>query len=262
MPLRSLAWLPALVRINLRAGLARPGLALTAALFMFGNNLIVFLIWVIYFANFSNLRGWLLADLALLIGICAWAFGLTVVLAGGVRTMAHAIVDGGLDVHLGRPHHPLPGILLSRSIPAGLGDMASALVFWLWFAGRGIEDLPLLLLVATAAGVVVTATATLIQCIVFWLPGALGLCEAVFQMFLMVAFYPQHPFGFTVRVVLFTLFPTAFVTLLPVEAVRDASAPKALAVLAAAAFYAALAVAVFDRGLRRYASGNRLLELR
>ncbi|HET6522206.1 MAG TPA: ABC-2 family transporter protein, partial [Geminicoccaceae bacterium] len=87
-------------------------------------------------------------------------------------------------------------------------------------------------------------------------------CEEVFQMFLMVAFYPQHPFGFTVRVVLFTLFPTAFVTLLPVEAVRVASAPMALAVLAAAAFYAALAVAVFDRGLRRYASGNRLLELR
>ena len=32
--------------------------------------------------------------------------------------------------------------------------------------------------------------------------------------------------------------------------------------LAAAGGYAALAVAVFDRGLRRYRSGNRLLELR
>jgi len=232
--LHALAWLPALVWVNLRAGLARPGLAATAALLMFGNNLIFFVIWVIYFANFSNLRGWLLPDLALLIGVCAWAFGLTVLLVGGVRTMAHAIVDGGLDVHLGRPHHPLPGVLLSRSIPAGLGDMASSFVFWLWFAERGIGDLPLLLLVSTAAGVVVAATAVVIQCIVFWLPAALNLCEEIFQMFLMVAFYPQHPFGFRVRLVLFTLFPTGFVTFLPVEEVREASAPKALAVVAAA----------------------------
>ncbi|WP_119461364.1 ABC-2 family transporter protein [Rhodospirillaceae bacterium SYSU D60014] len=257
-----LSYFSALVRHNLRAGLAQPGIAATSALLMFGNNLIFFLVWVIYFANFSNLRGWGLKDLALLIGICAWAFGLTVVFVGGVRHMAHSIVDGELDVHLGRPRHPLLSLLMSRSLPSGFGDLASAFVFWIWLADRGLDELPFLLLVATAAAVVLAATAALIQCLVFWLPGAVLLCEEVFNMFLMVGFYPQHPFGFTVRLVLFTVFPTAFVTLLPVEAVREADPLKALAVLGAAVFYAGLAVTVFNRGLRRYASGNRLLELR
>jgi ABC-2 type transport system permease protein len=255
-------YLLALARMNIGAGMTPPGVALLSALFMFGNNLIFFVIWRIYFGNFSNLRGWRLQDLALLIGMCAWAFGLTVVLAGGVRTMSQAIADGGLDVHLGRPRHPLPSLLMSRSLPSGLGDLASAFVFWLVFGGRGLGDLPLLLLVATAAGIVLAATAVLMQCLAFWLPDAAGFCEELFNLFLMVAFYPQHPFSFTVRVVLFTLVPAAFVSFLPVETIRDADPLKALAMIGAAGVYATIATAVFQRGLRRYSSGNRMLLFR
>src|SRR5882724_9382831 len=193
----TLPYLVALARLNLGAGLARPFLAAISAAMMFANNLIFFLVWVIYFGNFSTLRGWGRDDLALLIGIVAWAFGFTIFLAAGVRDLAQTIVDGGLDLHLGRPRHPLPSLLMSRSGPAGLGDMASALVFWLVLAGRGPGDLPLLVIVATAAAVVVAATATVSQCLVFWLPGGLPLCEELFNTFLMVAFYPQHEFGFT-----------------------------------------------------------------
>jgi ABC-2 type transport system permease protein len=254
----TLGYLLALARMNISAGMTPPGLAVLSALFMFGNNLIFFVIWRIYFGNFSNLKGWQLEDLALLIGMCAWAFGLTVLLAGGVRTMSQAIVDGGLDVHMGRPRHPLP----SRSLPSGLGDLASAFVFWLIFGGRGIGDLPLLLLVATAAGIVLAATAVVIQCLAFWFHSAAAFCEDLFNLFLMAAFYPQHPFSFTVRVILFTLVPTAFVSFLPVEAIRDADPLKALAMIGAAAVYGAIAVAVFQRGLRHYSSGNRILEFR
>lgn len=263
MKLRStIDYLLALGRMNISAGMRPPGLAVLSALFMFGNNLIFFIVWRIYFGNFSNLQGWNLSDLALLIGMCAWAFGLTVLLAGGVRTMAQVIADGGLDVHLGRPRHPLPSLLMSRSLPSGIGDLASAFVFWLVFGGRSAGDLPLLLLVATAAGIVLAATVVMIQCLAFWLPGAVGFCEDLFQLFLMAAFYPQHPYSFTVRVVLFTLIPTGFVSYLPVTAVRDADPLQAVVMIGAAIVYAAFALAVFQRGLRRYSSGNRILVIR
>ena len=258
----SLRYLLAVARLNLRSGLAPPGLAALSAVMMFGNNLVFFVVWVIYFDSFSSLRGWVLQDLALLIGFCAWAFGLTVLLAGGVRHIAQAIVDGGLDVHLGRPRHPLPSLLMSQSLSSGLGDLASAFVFWLALGGRDFADLPLLLLLGTAAAVVLTATAVVVQCAAFWIPGAVAFSEEAFNLFLMLAFYPQHPFSLTVRVVLFTLIPTAFVSYLPVEAVRDPDPLKALAMLAAALFYSGVALAVFRRGLRRYASGNRIVELR
>jgi ABC-2 type transport system permease protein len=258
----SLSYITALALFNVRSSLAPLLLAAASAIMMFGNNLIFFLVWVIYFANFSSLKGWVLDDLALLIGVVAWAFGLTVFLAGGVRDLAQTIVDGGLDLHLGRPRHPLPGLLMSRSLPSGLGDMASALVFWLSFGHSGIGNLPALLAVSSAAAVVFGATLTITQCIVFWFPGALSLCEHLFNMLLMVAYYPQHPYGFLVRLALFTVFPTAFISLVPAEAVRDHSIVEGLALLAAAILYAGLATLVFERGLRRYGSGNRVLELR
>jgi hypothetical protein len=48
----------------------------------------------------------------------------------------------------------------------------------------------------------------------------------------------------------------------PVQAVREPSVLKALGVLAAALLYTALAKWTFDRGVRCYASGNRMLGLR
>ena len=176
MPIRSTwRYLASLARLNIGAMLARPVLAVSSAAMMFANNLIFFLVWVIYFANFSSLRGWGREDLALLIGIVAWGFGLTIFLVGGARDLARTIVEGGLDLYLGRPRHPLPALLMTRCGPAGLGDMASALVFWLFLAGRGPGDLPLLLLVATSAAVILAASWTVIQCLVFWRPGALPL---------------------------------------------------------------------------------------
>ena len=143
-----------------------------------------------------------------------------------------------------------------------MGDLASALVFWFWLADRGVAELPLLVLVASAAAIVLVATTAIAQSIVFWWPRALPLCEELFNTFLMVSFYPQHPYGLTVRLALFTVFPTALVTLLPTDAVRAQSVLSVLALLAAAAAYSGLAAFVFARGLRRYASGNRMLELR
>lgn len=72
----------------------------------------------------------------------------------------------------------------------------------------------------------------------------------------------RHPFALAVRIVLFTVFPSAFIAFFPTEVVRNPNLGGVLVMLAAAAAYAALALVVFDRGLRRYRSGNRVLELR
>jgi|SoiMethySBSTD1v2_1073268.scaffolds.fasta_scaffold611676_1 ABC-2 type transport system permease protein len=262
MNVSALRYLGALIAVNLRSVRAQPALTLTAAAMMIGNNLIIFSIWFIYFAKFSNLRGWVLADMGMLIGIVAWGFGLTVALAGGVRDIAQIIVDGRLDVYLGRPRHPLPALLLSRSIPSGFGDMISAFIFWIWIAKCSAVEIIVLLALSTAAGVILCATLAITQCIVFWWPRAHSFCEDLFNMLLMVAFYPQHPYGLIVRILLLTVFPTGLIALVPVEAIREASVPKALAILAAAVIYALLAKWIFDRGVRNYSSGNRMIELR
>ena len=252
-------YLGALFRTNLRAGFARPAAAASQLVLMLVNNLIFFIVWALYFDRFPDLRGWGREDVAMLYGVAAFGFGLSVAVAGGVRDLGRAVVEGSLDVHLGRPRHPLPSLLMSRSIPSGIGDVASAFVLWLWIGGRGVGDLPLLVLLSVAGGVVMMASIVIAQCWVFWWPGALRLADQFWEVVVMISVYPQHIFGPGVRLVLFTVLPIAFMSQVPVEAVRDGDPLKALSVLAAAIFYGALAVVVFDRGLRRYTSGNRMV---
>src|SRR5258708_15410811 len=126
-----LRYLGTLFRLNIKSGLSPRPPALLAAALMCANNLVFFVIWLIFFRRFSSLKGWTLDDVALLYGFAAWSIGLTVVVADGVRDIARAIVGGRLDVHLCRPPHPLPSLIFARSQPAGLGDMASAVVLGL-----------------------------------------------------------------------------------------------------------------------------------
>ena len=74
---------------------------------------------------------------------------------------------------------------------------------------------------------------------------------------------PAHPailFEGWVKVLLYTLVPAAFVTYLPIIALRDLSLGHAgLALLGSLAITAASAL-VFALGLRRYESGN-LMEM-
>ena len=254
--------LHALIRLNVRASFARPRTAASEAGFMFANNLIFFVVWVVFFSHFSSIRGWGQEDVALLIGIVAWAVGASLFFAGGVREIARAIVDGNLDVHLGRPAHPLPSLVFSASRPAGLGDMATSLLFWFTIGGQSLADLPFLILLGTAAAFVFVATNAIVQSAAFWLPGMVQLAEEVLSLMILVSAYPQHTFGTGLKIILYTVFPTAFIGLLPVEAMRETSLLKMLGVLAAAITYAGLALWVFNRGLLRYTSGNRLLEHR
>ena len=103
------------------------------------------------------------------------------------------------------------------------------------------------------------STIMIAQCAVFWWPGALRLADQFWEVVVMISVYPQHIFGSGVRLVLLTVLPIAFMSQVPVEAVREGDPMKVLAVLAAAVFYGALAIVVFDRGLRRYTSGNRMV---
>jgi ABC-type uncharacterized transport system permease subunit len=113
------SWIGALALANLRSEAARPWNAALLALFMALNNFAWFGIWWLFFGLAGTLRGWSLRDVTELYGIVAVAYGIYAAFFGGARNVGQLIVDGGLDVYLGRPRSPLLGILFSRSDPTG-----------------------------------------------------------------------------------------------------------------------------------------------
>jgi viologen exporter family transport system permease protein len=255
------AWIPALAIANLRSETARPWNALLLAAFMALNNVVWFGIWWLFFGLAQDLRGWTLRDVSELYGVVAVAYGIYAALFGGARHVAQLALDGRLDVYLGRPRSALLAILFSRCDPTGFGDIASGIAFIAWAAGGPGELLAALGLAALGASVIVAVYVS-INCLVFFTSARTRFFDHLFECFLTLSVMPQIGLPVFAKVLLYTVLPAAFVGFVPVEILRDFSARELAAAAAAATVFPAIAASLFGIGLRRYASGSRMLDTR
>jgi ABC-2 type transport system permease protein len=253
----TLRFLRALVSTNLKASFALRGAFWLQAVFMAANNVVFFATWWIFFDRFEEVGGWRLSDLMTLFGVVAAGFGLSVVLAGGVRDLARAIAEGELDAILTQPKHPLVHAVASRTLASGWGDLATGVAF---LAAAG-EPSALRLGAAAAAvlssAVVFTAAGVVLQSLAFWLGRIGDLPRQLWEFLLTFSLYPGSLFSGALRFLLATALPAFFVGHLPAELVRAPSGSTLAWVVGAAVVWAAIAARVFARGLRRYESGNR-----
>ena len=91
----------------------------------------------------------------------------------------------------------------------------------------------------------------------FWLGRVETLSRQLWEFLITFSLYPEPLFGGALRLVLFTVLPAGFVGYVPLAVVQRPSATLALVLVAAVCVYGTLAAVVFERGLRRYASGSR-----
>jgi ABC-2 type transport system permease protein len=104
---------------------------------------------------------------------------------------------------------------------------------------------------------VFAASGVILHSLAFWLGRIDALARSVFDFLVTFSIYPRPLFGGLLKIVLFTLLPAGFIGYLPYELLRDFQWTGLAAACGGAAAYAALALAVFAAGLRRYESGNR-----
>jgi ABC-2 type transport system permease protein len=253
----SLAFARALVATNLKATLALRGAFVLQVVFMALNNVTFFVFWWVLMRRVTSLRGWQLADVQLLFGLVAVSFGLTVTVAGGVRHLGRLIEDGDLDTLLTQPRSVLVYALGMRSLPSGAGDVLSGLVFIATSGEVAWHTLPLLLVALLASAAVFLASGIAFFSLVFWLGNVDTMARQFWELLITFSLYPEPLFGGVLRLALFTVLPAGFVAYLPVRVVQAPSFVLVCLLVLGASAYLSLAVLMFERGLRRYASGSR-----
>ena len=242
---------------SVRSAMAERGAFIMRALLMAVNNAIFFTFWIVLLSRVPRIRGYELGDIAVLYGIVAVAHGLAVFLAGGMSYLARTIADGELDALLAQPKPTLLYALGLRSQPSGLGDVVSGLVM-LGLSGRvGIVGIPLIVVAGIAAAATLVATAVLMHSIAFWLGRTETASRQLYEATLLFSLYPDTLFGGPMRWVLFTVVPAGFVGYLPADLIRAPTLGAAMTLVLGVSAYIALAMWVFRRGLRSYASGSR-----
>jgi ABC-2 type transport system permease protein len=249
----------ALFATNLNAVLALRGAFVMQAAFMMLNNVVFFVFWWVLLRRVPHLRGWQLSDVEVLFGITATSFGLVVAVTGGVRQLGQFIDEGQLDTLLTQPKPPLLYALGIRSRASGFGDVLSGMGFLAISGHLTLATLPLISLLVVAGSTTILACGIVFFSLPFWMARADTVSRQLWELLITFSLYPEPLFGGAIRLMLFTVLPAAFVAYLPVQIVRQPSVPMLAVSLAGSAAYLLLAVWVFGRGLRRYASGSRFV---
>ena len=256
-PSNSLAFVRALVATNLKATLALRGAFVLSVVFMALNNFTFFVFWWALMRQVTTLRGWHLGDIQVLFGVVAAAFGLTVTVAGGVRHLGRFIDEGDLDTLLTQPKSVLVHALGIRSQPSGFGDLVSGVIFIAWSGQVSWHILPLVVAAIVASAVVFVACGIVFFSLAFWLGKVETVARQLWELLITFSLYPEPLFGGMLRLALFTVLPAGFVGYLPARVVHAPSLSNVALLTTGAGMYLTVAVLMFDRGLRRYASGNR-----
>ena len=183
--------------------------------------------------------------------------GLAITLAGGVRYLGQFIEEGELDTLLVQPPPVLLHAVGMRSQSSGFGDMVSGLILIALSGQVSWIDTPRVVVAIVAAALVFAASGILFFSVAFWLGKSDTVARQMWELVITFSLYPEPLFGGVLRLLLFTLIPAAWVGYVPADLARHASAGQLLLLASAAAGYLVLAAVMFQRGLRRYASGSR-----
>jgi len=256
--MRTLSFLLALFRLNVQHTFALRGAFLLQAIFMILNDLIVFTVWIIIFHSVDTIRGWSLNDMALLWGVLTAGYGIPCAFANGAKSIGRAVREGELDSFLTQPKNTLLYLVGSRGSPSGWGDIFASLVFFSCTTHTTLSSLPLIVGAVLVSAVIYTATVVAVYSLTFWCDAIEDLGEQLRNYLITMSSYPTDIFPWSLRMVLFTVFPAGIMGTLPVAAVREGSSALLLTASAVALLYSYVAYRLFYGGLKRYTSGSRM----
>lgn len=244
------------VRHNLMSAMAYRGAFLLQAFGMLLNDVLLLFFWAVIFNRFPTLNGWALRDVVALYGVAAVGFGIATVVCGNSGQIARIIAGGDLDYYLALPADPLVHVLVSRTSMPSWGDVLFGLAVYLVAMPERWTTLPLFCLLGFLAALIFIAFSVIVGSFAFWIGQSQNLAMQLRSALLTFGLYPVDIFPAGVRFLLYTLIPAAFVGSVPAKLLADFRWAWLLGLIACAAGFTVVARFVFNRGLRRYESGN------
>ncbi|HNT55648.1 MAG TPA: ABC-2 family transporter protein, partial [Anaerolineaceae bacterium] len=215
-----LKFLLAVWKANLQSAMEYRASFLAQMFGMIANNTIYFLIWVIFFDRFNDVRGWGLGDMYVTFGVSASAFGLVSILFGNTFSLGEIITRGRLDYYLSLPRPVLLHAVSSRMISSGAGDFVYGFLSYAVSGSFSWDGLLRFGLAVLLAAVVFGSFLILVQSLTFWIGSTSNLIQVATNAMVTFAIYPITLFDKSARLILFTVIPAALMGTVPASFTR------------------------------------------
>ncbi|MCK4259501.1 MAG: ABC-2 family transporter protein [Halanaerobiales bacterium] len=243
-------------RLNLASAMEYRVNFLTQAIMMIINNAFYFVFWVLFFERFNQIKGWAFQDILLLFSVVTVGFGLAFTFFGNGNRLSHLIEEGQLDYYLVLPRDVMLYSLASRTSVAAIGDIIFGVLMFFISGNVSLQSFILWISCSFLVAGIMVAYVSIVGSIAFWTKRAKVLSEQAINAVLTFSLYPNQIFVGSVRFILFTIVPAGFISSIPVEIIRDLKSWNLLLLAAYTIFIIILSRVIFNRGLRRYESGN------
>ena len=246
------------VKYNIMREMVNKVTFLTNVGFMVLNNATFLVQWMILLRMRGGVGGYTMREIMLLWGFMAASFGLSHILFARAFSLSDLIIKGKLDSFLVQPKNVLVSVLTSATDSSAIGDFlyGTALVC---ACKPGVGGFFLFLLLVVTGTVIFTAFAVLLGSLSFWFVRMDMLQNQIVMGIVSFGTYPDGIFKGASRFFLYFIIPVGMAVWHPVHLMVSFDAGMFFTVAGYACVLLALAVAVFYRGLRRYASGNLMV---
>ncbi len=213
--------------------------------------------WLIFFKRFPVVGGWTFQDTMLLLSLSSLNWGIVNLFASGTAFLAKAIANGELDYQLTLPKNLLWLIATSKAnFATSIGDIIFGVMAYC-FAGS-LTNLQLLnfVLMVLITAVILFNFILITQSIGFFVGNFEDAADQLFIVLLFGTYMPQGGIHGFLKLIMMTILPVMLIGKVPVELIRVFSWTSLGILLGAAIVSTVFALWLFNRGLKRYESGN------
>lgn len=232
---------------------------LTQCLGMILNNSAFIFFWWILFSNVSTIGGYTFQDEMLLWALASSSFGLCYVFFGNVNQITKMILNGELDTYLLQPKDPLVNLICSKTIVSAWGDFLYGVMLFFIIRGFDVWGFLLFLLFCITGALMLAAVLITLHALSFYSGNTEGLAQLAAEFLISFSIYPEGIFTGGIRFLLYTIIPAAFMVYIPAEVIKTFSLVGLLKILGVAVVWMSVAYWVFCKGLKKYESGNLIV---
>lgn len=222
------------------------------------NNASFALFWAVLIQQTGGIGGYGFSDVMFLWALVSSSFGLAHVCFGNIRHLGSMVQKGEIDTYLLQPKDVFLNLLTSRTIVSGWGDLLYGFIVIALVPGLSLAQLGFFCLLTLTGGLIFAATFAAAESLAFFLGNASALSSAISEFLISFSLYPETVFDQGMRWLFYSLIPSGFIAFIPLAAYKalDLRAIPLLALMALA--YGGGSYLLFNLGLRRYESGNRM----
>jgi ABC-2 type transport system permease protein len=255
---RTLRFIGAYLVANLQAAMEYRAAFVAQVITMIANDSLWLFFWWTYFRQFPLVHGWQSTNIVVIWAVAACGFGIGMAVFGNTPRLAALIMNGGLDAYLGMPRNVLLHVCITASDPSAWGDIMFAIGAFLLILHPDPLHFALFLLLALQAALIFAAFLVIFGSLAFFLGNTEGLAQQMLGALTTFSTYPMNIFTGVVRLLLFTVVPAGFISFVPLQLLQRFSWPLLAGMTGFTLLFVAVAVGMFQLGLKRYESGNLL----